>query len=515
MFELLQRALETTHAFAPRDEARSAGPTVGARPEPQASRSAPPATRRRDIESARWTPVMPAEDLVDAPSSETAIGNAEELAGRAGPVPDDALVRALERLEGTDRLLQEERAFLGASEPRLSALHARLRVARQRLVARRQAVLPQPDASLAGGDGAARRGDRMVAAASAWDELASDDESFTAQLVRALAGDREASFLDTITSVAQRALRPHPDARAQHPTLAVAGGGASRATIGAAGTGRKATAVYVANAAYPTRPLRGTIPDAEGLNGAMSGRGFQGAVHTDRTAAQMGALYEGAAADASLEEGDSLLLFFSGHGLEEGLAGVDYGHTGGGDPGVLPHARVNAMVKQASARGVNTSVVIDACHSGTAVDQMRNDQMQELVGATRGTDLAPLMEMAREIDGAKVRFGRSLLEQRPALAAARSYRDADPGDGVEHQVARIVFDDLKADLRRLASRFTASTGQALKTMARIEALQPETGMSLPDLVDDLTNEVLAYVESQRVVEDLRRKRETAGSRREA
>ena len=52
-------------------------------------------------------------------------------------------------------------------------------------------------------------------------------------------------------------------------------------------------------------------------------------------------------------------------------------------------------------------------------------------------------------------------------------------------------------------------------MARIEALQPETEMSLPDLVDDLTNEVLAYVESQRVVEDLRRKRETAGSRREA
>ena len=66
-----------------------------------------------------------------------------------------------------------------------------------------------------------------------------------------------------------------------------------------------------------------------------------------------------------------------------------------------------------------------------------------------------LLRIAREIDGAKMRFGCSLLEE---------YSVVMPGS------MRVLMADLKQELRRFSARFAQQTKRPLRTLAQIEAL---------------------------------------------
>jgi hypothetical protein len=209
-------------------------------------------------------------------------------------------------------------------------------------------------------------GTALVMGAVEDQELASDDK-FTPLLLAAFKTNPDLSFDEVLRVIASR---PYESPIGLlHPTLAEYGRSAP-STQEPRDT--KKRAVLIGNQNYPGAPLHTPIAEAASMQSELSSRGYDAAAHSDRSAADMGALWGSMVSDS--DKGDDLVAYFGGHGKNEGLVGV---HPSGlGD--VFASSQVAGMVSSATGRGAHIRVIIDACKAGTAVQAVREVRENEL-----------------------------------------------------------------------------------------------------------------------------------------
>ncbi len=161
--------------------------------------------------------------------------------------------------------------------------------------------------------------------------------------------------------------------RRQVSTLQVAG--ARNAPV----AGDKHTlALVIGNGDYqqgPGRPndLPGVAFDVKALAPALAAHAAV-EVKQNLTARQMNA-----AARLTIDRanaGDDVVVVFSGHGITQGIVGVDA--APGSLDGVLTTAQMQSLADHARSRGINFAFVIDACHSGTIGETARLSDIAQL-----------------------------------------------------------------------------------------------------------------------------------------
>jgi Caspase domain len=317
----------------------------------------------------------------------------------------------------------------------------------------------------------AHEGSMLMIAATSENNIAYEDEGYARKVAQELESP-EAPLEPTMDRLA--AEKFHESATAPQLPTGVRSGGRTRE----ARPDARRKAVYVANAQYDEIvDLGSPVTDTESMKGKMAARGYENVVHPDKSGEEMGAIYDAAVADPSLQPGDSLFLYYSGHGITSGLLGV---HASKRDysTDLMPNARLNQATRAARARGIHTTVLVDACYAGAGVAEMRRLEIADLVRETRGTDLEAVTEIARQLDACKRRFGVLDLS----------------GWVEEHAEARrkLYAADLVEAIGAHVAEFERLTGKPLVNAARLGDLATKNFFT--DIIDDLTNEVLEHVE---------------------
>ena len=129
----------------------------------------------------------------------------------------------------------------------------------------------------------------------------------------------------------------------------------------------KKEALVIGNEKYtkfPGHDLPGAKSDAAAMASTYGGQGFTVDHKTDLSGGSIQT--EVGAAGKNLSAGDELLVYFAGHGLRDGVVGVDYPDSGA----VAPNSTMSGKATSAQSSGYHATIMIDACHSGALVDEM-------------------------------------------------------------------------------------------------------------------------------------------------
>lgn len=315
-------------------------------------------------------------------------------------------------------------------------------------------------------------GSLTVAGSASADETAADRESYT----QGLAGDRSADetpsereFSEALENEALSSTITQNDTKkgfkSQHPSLAQLG-------IRPKEIKGNKIAAYIGNSSYKHNinwdNLPGAKADAEKMKGVMEGHKYTTLTHSeDKTSPQIESIFRGAVAFAGA--GDALLLYYAGHGLPHGLAGVESKQA---DPitmepqeesedegrgfkapeaitDIAPYTEIMGNLEGGVARGVHTTFIADACHSGAASDLVRVKAEEKLaesdndkVGAV-GEQIKRLEDLKAQVPSAegteadeanKVYWEEAI---RPELKAVEIYlKEA----GVDIQIPQVPSD---------------------------------------------------------------------------
>ncbi|HET7500353.1 MAG TPA: caspase family protein [Kofleriaceae bacterium] len=235
-----------------------------------------------------------------------------------------------------------------------------------------------------GGAGIASAGTHDVAAtvvAAAADSEVAYDDSFTPALIAALHANPALGVDEVLHLMASTSVGAAKDnARGlHHPTIVQYAEDPRLAQSAPGSRETRKRAVMIANKNYTSlRSLRTPILEAGAMQGELSSRGYQAEVHSDRTAADMGALWGGMVGAA--HRGDELVAHYSGHGAPEGLLGVHHDRPPK-PPDVFTRAQVSGVVNEATGRGAHIRFIMDSCYSGSAVQTIREERQNELARA--------------------------------------------------------------------------------------------------------------------------------------
>lgn len=210
------------------------------------------------------------------------------------------------------------------------------------------------------GTGQQRRGDTTVVAATQ-ETQEGMNACLTPALVRLLDEHPQASV--------EQVLEVLGVARFESDTDGMSGNNTSMAqSEGTASEDGEKIALLVANQHYT---YLDDLPEVEGetagLASSLESRGYGTDIQEDQGGGGMSSVYEGVAAAAN--PGDELVFYYAGHGIPEGLCGVE--NVDGSD--VYPHAALQGMVSSATSRGVNLRVILDCCHAGNFTNAMRRE----------------------------------------------------------------------------------------------------------------------------------------------
>jgi Caspase domain len=227
-----------------------------------------------------------------------------------------------------------------------------------------------PDAGISNPNNAAA----TVVGASADSEYAFDD-SFTPALVAALHAHPNLSIEEVLLQLASGSLGEGTDNSGglHHPTI-VQYGQAAQATPG---TGEpKKRAVLIANQNYVNINSLGTpIAEAGSMQSELASRGYDANVHSDKSSPDMNTLWGSLVSSAN--RGDDLVAFYGGHGALEGLVGIDHDFEPN-PPDIFTNEQVSGVVNSATSKGAHIRFVMDSCHSGSAVQTIREERQNEL-----------------------------------------------------------------------------------------------------------------------------------------
>ncbi|MEL6341711.1 MAG: caspase family protein [Myxococcota bacterium] len=134
-------------------------------------------------------------------------------------------------------------------------------------------------------------------------------------------------------------------------------------------------AIVIGNHKY-TDPDIDDLPGAERDAGAMASRysalGYD--VEHLKDQSSTGMLKAVFKAGDGLKEGDSLVFYYAGHGIDTGLLGTNATLK---NMKVLGHGITNSLVTDAVAGGYHASVIADACESGAMTDRLKDEYKEE------------------------------------------------------------------------------------------------------------------------------------------
>jgi hypothetical protein len=475
MFEHLERGLLSGLFGSTRGDA---APAVGPRPPAPATNKPPP---------------PPPAALLDEGEVERAVAAAETFASGAAQQGADAAAfdDHLGKLDAAERslVMRRVRDEESRTDPRLAALHTRLRDARGALMAaQHEGKMRATRAAMQLAPDAAEDGRLFVASATLENSVAYNIEGYTwaRQLLQRMKDKPGADMHALLAQLSLHGLTGVP----QDPSILDSEPRGKAEARDAEKTGQK-VAVLIGNAAYQDMSTLGGHPvaDTKAMQAGLAGRGYTTQLHTDKTTAQIGQIFAAAALDPRLSPGDSLILFFSGHGYREGLCGIDAVKKPRGN--LYPYEQLNAVTRAAKDRGIDVTVMMDSCYSGEAVAQARRDEIAETLSEERGTDLEPAAQLARDIEALKTRYtGSSDVDEHGGGLAKLGHDGEEAGERAQ----LLIGHELAAEMRRLAARFEALTGRkpvALKGLSRIEK-----GYGGLDEIDELANEALRYVHTK-------------------
>lgn len=231
----------------------------------------------------------------------------------------------------------------------------------------------------------ARQGALIAVSASAGDQSASDVHSYAPQVVDSLRRAPEQSLLGALRETSTRVLEGSIE-YGQRPRLAM------RPRRGmAAGHGRR-WALYIANQEHAksnnnllrANDLKNVVSQTVDLKAELDTRGFRtlgGQIYRNQTATQIERLVCTAASAQNIQETDCLFIFYSGHGLPEGLVGYNYNRD---LADVTSYKHLLASAKAAQKREIDVIILLDACHSGVLVADLQEEQIAYLMNINQG-----------------------------------------------------------------------------------------------------------------------------------
>lgn len=234
----------------------------------------------------------------------------------------------------------------------------------------------------------------IAVAAAAANEFASDIVSFTPAVVDCLRQSPRMTLAQALSETSKQVLTNRSDQ--QHPRVIV------RPRRGAApGESVKRWALYIANKTYENNPggsnqiesLKNPANQTRALKALLTQRGWQtwGApqqgVRYAKKAREIEALFRAVVESSILESGESLLLFYSGHGLPQGIVGTGYNYD---ESEIVSYQRLVDDSTLARARGIDVLLLLDSCHAGALIDLLRKAQLDELSPLVENTRLKSL-----------------------------------------------------------------------------------------------------------------------------
>jgi hypothetical protein len=244
--------------------------------------------------------------------------------------------------------------------------------------------------------------------------------SYTQELV----GDDDI-YVDPTEALGETATEAHRF-ESQHPSIAQLG-------IRPKEIKGKKLGVYVGNNNYVNfLSLSGAKADAEKMKGTMEGHDYETLDHQeDKNAQEMDAIYSGGINKA--KSGDALLLYYAGHGVQEGMVGVEADEAGseneqgreqeaGGDARALKfvsaaeleanassdvsvtdverYTQITQMLEAGVADGVHITLIADTCFSGAVADLIRTKAVEKLA-KTENTKVKAATEQVKRLEDMK------------------------------------------------------------------------------------------------------------------
>lgn len=337
-----------------------------------------------------------------------------------------------------------------------------------------QSTAPQSTApqSTAAGDGGTTPtpGSATVVGAAADSEYAFDN-SFTPALVAALQANPDLSIDEVLANLSSGNLgapATDNDGGLHHPTIVQYGQTDENTTTCRDNQKR---AVLIPNQNYVNiTPLGTPIAEANSMSAALGARGYDATVHPDQTAAQMGTLWNAMVNAAA--EGDDLVAFYGGHGAPEGLIGINDGF-----PPVprdfFSNGAVESVVSAATARGAHIRFVMDSCHSGAAVEAVRQERENELASESDSIEDAVRVATLEGLSHAKQML-IDHVEQRAAAIdpldqaiAQHQSQPPPPGNAIADAQYRLILAGLQGARAGVAAYYDAQADALWSVMAAV------------------------------------------------
>jgi len=265
--------------------------------------------------------------------------------------------------------------------------------------------------------GAGGTGSATVAFSAGGKEAAGEEGSggaYTQALLRAKKENPERSIDELATQMADFEVH----GKAQHADVVKVGRSNAEA-------GHKKVGVVVSNSDYERLPdLPGAKADAQGMMGAYGGE-FDLVLHEDlRKGGIAGAAAQGM---QGLAAGDHMVFYYAGHGIPEGLLGVD-ARPSDVKSAVFPRGAVLGLVNRARTQGFHLTAILDSCHSGAvgqAVSDLRLVEMEK--DENLSADARKLVAIAKRLQGIQGKLGGRTENPDVKRKSAKSSATANPG----------------------------------------------------------------------------------------
>ena len=134
-------------------------------------------------------------------------------------------------------------------------------------------------------------------------------------------------------------------------------------------------AVVIGNSDYPHQNnLPKVKKDVPQMSSALEMQNYNTDSHINQNSDDMRVLW-GELVNQS-NEGDQIAIYFSGHGLEEGVLGIEDSYS---NDDIFTKGEFNSLIQTATGKGVKIDIIVDACHSGSIAEDVRENYAKSIL----------------------------------------------------------------------------------------------------------------------------------------
>jgi hypothetical protein len=271
-----------------------------------------------------------------------------------------------------------------------------------------------------------KKGSITIGSSADVEEPAGDEGSYGLGLSKALQKNQNLGEL-----LKERAQKHHIGGSGkQYPGFAQTGEGPGIGN-GHQSPFRNRKGLYIGNGAYkhspPWRKLKNAESDADAMESAMSKQGFEtiGGVQKGLNEHQIYTAFSKGINEVN--SGDTLLLFFAGHGLPPGVIGVDSNRKPPSSKDknnfedftdTVSYNALMPLLDRAEGKGVHTVFISDACHSGGATNLLRQKAVERFAHSPN-PDIQLIHSSIQKLEALKSKWDK--IQSQTQTQAATAY----------------------------------------------------------------------------------------------